>query len=384
MREPVILDTLRTPVGRNRGAYREIRPDTLYAHLIDELLNRTGLSGGLIDDVITGCVTQVGEQGANIGRLSVLLSELPETVPSVTLNRMCGSSQQAVHFAAQAVAAGDHDYVIAGGVESMTRVPMFSDVEGGYQNLNPEIFNKYEMLHQGESAERIAEKYGLSREELDIYGLQSHLRAARAAKSGLFKTQIIPVDGLDRDGNKFKLDYDEGIRFKPDLERMSGLSPIFREDGVITAANASQISDGAGALLIADREAAVSDGLKPRAKFRARVAVGGDPKMQLMEVIPATKEALKRAGLSLPDIDVIEINEAFACVVLAWAKEFKPDMDRVNPNGGAIAHGHPLGATGAVLITKLLYELERIDGRMGLQVMCIGHGMATATIIERI
>jgi acetyl-CoA acetyltransferase family protein len=384
MREPVILDTLRTPVGRNRGAYREIRPDTLYAHLIDELLNRTGLSGGLIDDVITGCVTQVGEQGANIGRLSVLLSELPETVPSVTLNRMCGSSQQAVHFAAQAVAAGDHDYVIAGGVESMTRVPMFSDVEGGYQNLNPEIFNKYEMLHQGESAERIAEKYGLSREELDIYGLQSHLRAARAAKSGLFKTQIIPVDGLDRDGNKFKLDYDEGIRFKPDLERMSGLSPIFREDGVITAANASQISDGAGALLIADREAAVSDGLKPRAKFRARVAVGGDPKMQLMEVIPATKEALKRAGLSLPDIDVIEINEAFACVVLAWAKEFKPDMDRVNPNGGAIAHGHPLGATGAVLMTKLLYELERIDGRMGLQVMCIGHGMATATIIERI
>ncbi len=384
MREPVILDTIRTPVGRNRGAYREIRPDTLYALVIDELLNRTGISGGLIDDVITGCVTQVGEQGANIGRLSVLLSELPETVPSVTLNRMCGSSQQAVHFAAQAIAAGDHDYVIAGGVESMTRVPMFSDVEGGYQNLNPEIFNKYEMLHQGESAERIAEEYGLSREELDKYGFQSHLRAARAAKSGSFKPQIIPVDGLDREGNKFKLDYDEGIRFKPELEKMSQLLPIFREDGVITAANASQISDGAGALLIADREAAVSDGLKPRAKFRARVAVGGDPKMQLMEVIPATKEALKRAGLSLPDIDVIEINEAFACVVLAWAKEFKPDMDRVNPNGGAIAHGHPLGATGAVLMIKLLYELERIDGRMGLQVMCIGHGMATATIIERI
>ena len=384
MREPVIVEAIRTPIGRNRGAYREIRPDALFVQAIGGLLNRTGINGSNIEDVITGCVTQVGEQGANIGRLSVLLSELPESVPATTLNRMCGSSQQAVHFAAQAIAAGDHNYVIAGGVESMTRVPMFSDIDGGYQNLNPAIFNKHELPHQGESAELIAEKYGLSREKLDQYSCQSHLRAASAAESGVFKTQTIPVDGLDRDGNKLTLDYDEGIRFKPDLEKMSGLSPIFREDGVITAANASQISDGAGALLIANKETALSDGLRPRARFRARVVVGGDPKMQLMEVVPATQEALKRAGLTLRDVDVIEINEAFACVVLAWAKELKPDMDKVNPNGGAIAHGHPLGATGAVLMTKLLHELERSDGAIGLQVMCIGHGMATATVLERI
>lgn len=384
MRESVIVEALRTPVGRNRGAFREIRPDTLYARVIDELLKRSGINGGQIDDVITGCVTQSGEQGANIARLAVLLSELPETVPATTLNRMCGSSQQAVHFAAQAVAAGDARYVIAGGVESMTRVPMSSDVEGGYGSLNPDIGKKYELLHQGESAERIARKYSLSRNELDEYSDQSHLRASRAARAGYFKKEIISVTGKDKEGNPFELDYDEGIRFKPDLEKMSELLPIFREDGVITAANASQISDGAGALLIADREYAEAEGLKPRAKFRARVVVGGDPTMQLLEVIPATKEALKRAGLILSDIDVIEINEAFACVVLAWAKEFEPDMEKVNPNGGAVAHGHPLGATGALLMTKLLHELERSDTQYGLQVMCIGHGMATATILERV
>lgn len=383
MKEPVIIEAVRTPVGRNRGALRETRPDSLYALLISEMLERTGIDGEKIDDVITGCVTQYGEQGANVGRLAVLLSPLPSSVPAVTLNRMCGSSQQAVHFAAQSIAAGDAGYVLAGGVESMTRVPMFSDIGGDIGNLNPEISSKYELIHQGESAERIAEEFGLTREALDEFALESHKRAAAAVKSGRFKKQIIPISGIGKEGNAITLDYDEGIRFNQDPEKMSSLLPIFREDGVITAANSSQISDGAALLLIAEREKALADGYKPRARFRARVAVGGDPTMQLVEVIPATKKVLSKAGLSLGDMDVIEINEAFASVVLAWAGAFEPDTDRVNPNGGAIAHGHPLGATGALLMTKLLHELERVDGQFGLQVMCIGHGMATATIIER-
>ena len=383
-KEPVIIDAVRTPVGRNRGALRNIRPDELYAGLIGEILKRTGIAGEMIDDVITGSVTQYGEQGANISRLAVLLSPLPPSVPAVTLNRMCGSSQQAVHFAAQSIAAGDAGYVLAGGVESMTRVPMFSDIKGGLENLNPDVGSKYELIHQGESAERIAEKYGLTREELDRFSFESHSKAARAIRSGFFKDQIMPVAGADAEGKPFILDYDEGVRLKPDLERMSSLAPAFRAGGVITAANSSQISDGAALLLIADRERAEADGLRPRAKIRARAVLGGDPTMQLLEVIPATAKVLTKAGLSLADMGVIEINEAFASVVLAWSRELKPDMGKVNPNGGAIAHGHPLGATGAVLMTKLLYELERMDGQFGLQVMCIGHGMATATIIERL
>lgn len=384
MNEPVIIDAIRTPVGRNRGALRDTRPDELCAGLIGEMLKRTGIDGDKIADVITGCVTQYGEQGANIGRLAVLLSPLPSSVPAVTLNRMCGSSQQAVHFAAQSIAAGDARYVLAGGVESMTRVPMFSDIKGDLGNLNPSIGNKYELIHQGESAERIAEKYGLTREELDRLAFESHVKAARAMKSGFSRDQIMPVGGADAEGRPFILNYDEGVRINPDLERMSSLSPVFREGGVITAANSSQISDGAALLLLADRKRAEADGFRPRAKIRARAVLGGDPTMQLLEVIPATREVLSRAGLSLTDMDVIEINEAFASVVLAWAKELKPDMEKVNPNGGAIAHGHPLGATGAVLMTKLLYELERANGQFGLQVMCIGHGMATATVIERL
>ena len=384
MREPVIVDAVRTPVGRSRGALRNIRPDDLYAGLISELLKRTGIGGEKIDDVITGCVTQYDEQGANIGRLAVLLSPLPSSVPAVTLNRMCGSSQQAVHFAAQSIASGDARYILAGGVESMTRVPMFSDIKGGLENLNPGIAEKYELIHQGESAERIADRYSLKREELDRFSFDSHSKAARAAKSGFFKGQIMPVTGVDAEGSPLVLDYDEGVRLKPDLEKMSSLAPVFRSGGVVTAANSSQISDGAALLLIADRETAEADGLTPRARIRARAVLGGDPTLQLLEVIPATAKILKQAGLSLGELDVIEINEAFASVVLAWSRELKPDMSRVNPNGGAIAHGHPLGATGAVLMTKLLYELERMDGQFGLQVMCIGHGMATATIIERL
>ncbi|KGQ22133.1 thiolase family protein [Thermus filiformis] len=384
MGEPVILEAVRTPIGKRNGALRAWRPDALYARVLDALLERTGMDPARVEDVVTGCVTQVGEQGANVGRLSVLLSRLPKEVPAVSLNRMCGSSQQAVHFAAQAIAAGDLDFVIAGGVESMTRVPMFSDIGGGFHTLNPDLFQKYELVHQGESAERIARAYGLCREELDEWGYLSHKRAARAWEKGRYARQVVPLEGLDSEGRPFLLERDEGVRPDVDYERMLALKPAFREDGVVTAGNSSQISDGAAALLLGDREKALALGLRPRARFLARVVVAGDPTMQLLEVIPATEKALKRAGLSLKDLDVIEINEAFASVVLAWMRHFSPDPERVNPNGGAIAHGHPLGATGAVLMTKLLYELERTGGELGLQVMCIGHGQATATVIQRI
>ena len=384
MFEPVIIDAVRTPIGRKDGALSHIRPDELYALVLDALIERTGITPSLIEDVVTGCVTQTAEQGANIGRIGVLLSRLPKEVSAVTLNRMCGSSQQAIHFAAQVIAAGDAKFVIAGGTESMSRVPMFSDIQGGFESLNPKLKTKYEMVHQGESAERIAKKYELSRTELDAFSMESHRKAARATEAGYFKSQLVALPGRAKDGSTFLLDRDEGIRANPDPEKMAKLSPVFRKDGVVTAANASQLSDGSSAVLIAEKGAAEALGLKARAKFRARVAVGGDPTLQLMEVIPATKKALERAKLSLSDIDVFEINEAFASVVLGWAKELKVDMAKVNPNGGAIAHGHPLGATGAALMTKMLNDLERRNLRFGLQVMCIGHGMATATIIERL
>lgn len=384
MPEPVILAALRTPIGRQNGALRETRPDVLYATVINALLRQTGLDGARVDDVVTGCVTNVGEQGANLGRLAVMLSDLPQTVPAVTLNRMCGSSQQAIHMAAQAIAAGDAEFVIGGGAESMTRVPMFSDIAGGFASLNPALNDKYEIIHQGESAERIAERYGLTRAELDDFSFASHERAAAATRAGYFAGQLVALDGIDKLGAAVRLEHDEGIRFEPDRERMGQLPSVFRANGVVTAANASQISDGAAAVLIGDNEIARALGLKPRARFRARVAVGGDPTLQLLEVVPATRKALERAGLTIDDIDVVEINEAFASVVLAWQREFAIDPAKVNPNGGAIAHGHPLGATGAVLMTKMLHELERRGARYGLQVMCIGHGQATATIIERL
>ena len=375
MNEAVIIEAVRSPIGKREGTLSKTRPDEIYAAVLSEVIKRSGLDPALIEDVVTGCVTQVGEQGANIGRISTLLSNLPKEVPAVTLNRMCGSSQQAIHFVAQAVASGDIDFGIAGGVESMSRVQMFSDIQGGFEKLNPLLFTKYEIVHQGESAERIADKWDLSRDDLDNYSCESHARAASAIAEGYFKSQIVPVAGLS---------VDEGVRAQLDRAKVASLKTIFRPTGKITAANASQISDGAAAVLIASAEKAKALGLKPRAKFKARVAVGGDPTMQLIEVIPATQKALKKAGLTLNDIDVFEVNEAFASVVLAWMKELKVDPKKVNPNGGAIAHGHPLGATGAVLMTKLINELERRKARYGLQVMCIGHGMATATVVERI
>ena len=384
MKETVIVGAVRTPIGRKDGSLAGIRADELYATAINALLERTRVPANLVEDVISGCVTEAGEQGANISRQAGLLSGLPITAAGVTLNRMCGSAQQAIHFGAQAIAAGDLRYVIAGGVESMSRVPMFSDIQGGFEKLNPKLLSKYSLIHQGESAERIAEKYGLTRHTLDEFSMESHRKAAQATKQGYFSSQLARIEGRTKDGQPAKIEYDEGIRSQIDPEKIRKLPTVFRPNGVITAANSSQISDGAAALLLADRDTAISDGLKPRARFRARVALGGDPTMQLLEVIPATRKALEKAALKLSDIDVIEINEAFASVVLAWEKELRPDMHKVNPNGGAIAHGHPLGATGAVLMTKLLHELERSGKQFGLQVMCIGHGMATATIIERL
>ncbi|GLV48313.1 acetyl-CoA acetyltransferase [Thermus sp. LT1-2-5] len=384
MREAVILEAVRTPIGKRNGALRAWRPDALYAEVLNALLARSGLDPAWVEDVVTGCVTQAGEQGANVGRLAVLLSRLPKEVPAVTLNRMCGSSQQAVHFAAQAIVAGDLDFAIAGGVESMTRAPMFSDIGGGFHTLNPALFDKYELVHQGESAERIARLFGFSRKDLDEWSLLSHRRAQRATEEGRFAREMLPLTGLDAEGRPFLLTRDEGVRPDTSLERLAALKPAFREDGLITAGNSSQISDGAAALLLGEREKALALGLRPRARFLARVVVAGDPTLQLLEILPATRKALARAGLALSDLDVIEVNEAFASVVLAFLREFRPDPERVNPNGGAIALGHPLGATGVILMTKLLHELERRDGEFGLQVMCIGHGQATATVIQRL
>lgn len=391
MHEPVIVTAVRTPFGKCNGALRNRRPDDLLAHTLSGLLQRADIEPSTIEDVIVGCVSQAGEQAANIGRIAALLCGLPPSVPGVTLNRMCGSSQQAMHFAAQAVAAGDMRYVIAGGVESMTRVPMFLDVTlgrnefRGFEDLNPELLRRYALVHQIESAERIAESWRLSREECDEWAKRSHRRAHAASLQGLHG-EIIPSPGSDSRGAEVVLERDEGIRPTIDDARMAAMMPVMRPagEGVVTAANASQLSDGASAVLIADHDAARADGLTPCARFLARVACGSDPVLQLTGIIPATRIALERARMSIRDIDWIEINEAFASVVLAWQKELSADVEKINPWGGAIAHGHPLGATGTALMSKMLRGLTHTGGSTGLQVMCIGHGMATATIIERI
>jgi acetyl-CoA acetyltransferase family protein len=385
MGEPVLLEAIRTPFARQGGAFREVRPDALLAHALRGLVGRAGIDPEQIEDVINGTVTQAGEQGANIGRLGVMLADFPVTVPAVTLNRMCGSSQQAIHFASQAIAAGDICYAVASGVESMTRAPMFSDIGEGYEALNRDLLGKQDLVHQGESAERIAEQWSITREDVDALAAESHRRASEAALENK-NAEMLPTEGLDAEGNPIELTSDEGIRGVVDTEKMASLKTVFRPggDGVVTAGNSSQISDGAAAVLVGERERAEADGFAPRAKFRARVAVGDDPTMQLTGVIPATRLALKKAGLGMDDLDWIEINEAFATVVLSWADDLDPDMQKVNPWGGAIAHGHPIGATGAGLMAKMLAGLEATDGQLGLQVMCIGHGMATATVIERI
>lgn len=384
MNEAVIVEAVRTPFGRRAGWWADTRPDTLLAQTVQGLLARAGLPGDKVEDLIAGCVSQAGEQGANIGRLAAMLAGLPESVPGVALNRMCGSSQQAVHFGAQAIAAGDMRYVVAGGVESMSRVPMFLDVTlgqtefKGFESLNPALLERYSLIHQIESAERIADHWRLSQADMDEYARESHARAWAVARAGRHAELLPGPHGVEH--------RDEGIREKTDALRMAAMAPAMRAPGQggVTAANASQLADGAAAVLLADHDTALADGLRPRARFLARVVVGSDPVLQLTGVIPATRLALARAGLSLDDIDWIEINEAFASVVLAWQRELGAKPARVNPWGGAIAHGHPLGATGAGLMAKMLAGLEATEGEIGMQLMCIGHGMATATIIQRL
>ena len=377
MREAFIVSALRTPTGRRRGMFSEVLPLTLSTLAVKTIVEQTGVDPVDVDDVILGCVTPIGEQGANIARLTALNAGFPVTVPGVTINRMCGSSQQAVHFAAQAIMVGDMDIVVAGGIEHMTRVPMASD----YPQTWPEDF-PYDLVNQGISAELIAEKWDLSRMQLDELGYESHMKAARATREGLFEDEIIPVQVPDGGAGPRVVTIDEGIRFDTSLEKMMSLRPAFKEDGVVTAGNSSQISDGAAALVVASEEAMKRYNLTPMARIVARVVVGDDPIMMLTGVIPATREVLKRAGLTVDDIDIFEVNEAFASVVLAWMAEIQPDPAKVNPRGGAIALGHPLGASGARVMTTLVHGLQQTGGRYGLQVMCIGHGMATATILE--
>ncbi len=371
-----IVSAVRTAIGVGKpgGALHPFQPVELAAKVMAEAVRRAGIEPARVEDVVWGVVTPVGDQGANLARLAVLRAGFPLHVPAVSLNRMCGSSQQAVHFAAQAILAGDMDIVIAGGTEMMSHQPLGADYPAEW----PEV--GYKLVHQGLSAEMMAEKWGLQRDELDDYAYQSHLRAAAAIETGHFEAQILPLSLPD--GSSFVID--QGVRRPPDREKMAALKPVFKEDGVITAGNSSQVSDGAAALVLASPAAVGRYNLTPLARLLARVVVGSDPTLMLDGPIPATQKVLQRAGLKMDDLDVIEINEAFASVVLAWAKELRPDMAKVNPNGGAIAHGHPLGATGAILMTKLVHELQRRRARYGLQTMCIGHGMATATILERV
>jgi acetyl-CoA acyltransferase len=380
MAEAVIVDAVRTAIGRRKGALSQMHSVDLLVPVLQELVKRNGIEASSVEDVVVGCVTMTGEQGGNIGRQAVLAAGFPVEVPSFSLNRMCGSSQQAIHTAAQAIIAGDVDIAIACGVENMTRTQMGSDMGRFSKNLT----NKYNIVPQGISAEMIAKKWNLTRKELDEFSLESHLKAAEAADKGQFKREIIPIEVKGEDGT-FIFQEDEGIRRDTSMEKLAGLTPAFQpKDGVVTAGNSSQVSDGAAGLLLMSAEKAKELGIKPRARIVARAVVGEDPIIMLTGIIPATRKVLNKAGLRLDQMDVIEVNEAFASVVKAWERELEPDMRKVNPRGGAIALGHPLGASGARIQTTLLHQLEDMDGKYGLQVMCIGFGMATATIIERL
>jgi len=386
-REAVIVEAVRTAVGRRNGRSKDWHPVDLLAQTLSALVERTGIDPGLVEDVIIGCVSQVGEQSLNVGRNAVLAAGFPETVPGTTVDRQCGSSQQAIHFAAQGVISGAYDIAIAGGVESMTRIPMgASYAQGPGAPFGSQMLKRYDngLVHQGISADLVAQKWGLSRIELDQFSLESHRRAAQATVEGRFRSQIVPIVVKNEDGTTAIFDQDEGIRTDTSLEKLASLKPAFKPDGLITAGNSSQISDGAAAVLIMERETAEKMGLQPRARFISFSLAGDNPIMMLTAPIPATYKALKKAGLTLDQVDLVEINEAFASVVLAWQRETGADMQKVNVNGGAVAIGHPLGASGARLTTVLLHELERTGGRYGLQTMCEGGGMANGMIIERI
>jgi acetyl-CoA acyltransferase len=379
----VIVDAIRTPIGRRNGQLSGWHPVDLAAHVLSTLALRHDLDPAVVDDVIMGCVSQVGEQALNIARNALLAAGFPDTVPGTTVDRQCGSSQQAIHFAAQGVIAGAYDVVIAAGIESMSRVPMGSSVLGA-DPFGARLVERYpDLVPQGISAELIAEQWKLSREELDEFALGSQLRAARATAEARFDRELVPVPVVV-DGVTVPMTVDEGIRPDTTAERLAALKPAFKADGVVTAGNSSQISDGAAAVLITSEEAAARLGLVPRARVRAFALAGSDPILMLTAPIPATAAVLERAGITLDAVDRVEINEAFASVVLAWAHDVHADLDRVNVNGGAIALGHPLGSSGARIMATLVCELERSGGRTGLQLMCEGGGLANATLIERV
>ncbi len=382
MRNAVIVDAVRTPIGRRNGMLKDWHPADLASVPLAALVERNEMDAAVVDDVILGCVSQTGEQTGNLGRWAALAAGYPEEVPAVTIDRQCGSSQQAVHFAAQGVMAGVYDVVVAGGVESMTRVPMgVTFQQGPGFPFGPKALARYDngLVPQGVSAEMMAEKWGIPRVRLDEISFESHLRAARATDEGRFESQIAPVEV---DGEMMTVD--EGFRRDTSLEVLGTLKPAFKSDGVVTAGNSSQISDGAGALLIAGEDVAEKMGWTPLARITGFSVVGTDPVIMLSAPIPATYEVLEKAGLSVGDIGVFEVNEAFASVVAAWLIETNADWERTNPNGGAIALGHPLGGSGAILMTRLVHEMARTGSRYGLQTMCEGGGTANATVLELI
>ena len=395
MATAVIVDAVRTPGGKRNGKLSGWHPADLAGETLKALAERNDLDPSLIDDVIMGCVMQVGHQGLNIGRNAVLAAGWPESVPATSVDRQCGSSQQSAHFAAQGVIAGAYDIVIAAGVEVMSTTPMGASITPGSIPFGPGVMARYAdqggLVPQGISAELIADKWGISREELDAYGARSQQLAVQASEEGRFDNELVPVAARlwDKDKNEVvelgeQHTSDEGIRPGTTAETLANLKPAFKPDGKVTAGNSSQICDGASAVLIMSEERANALGLTPRARFHTFALAGVDPVTMLTGPIPATTKAFERSGLTIDDIDVVEINEAFASVVLAWEKEHHPDMAKVNPNGGAIALGHPLGGSGTKLMATMLNELERTGGRYGLQTMCEGGGLANATIIERL
>ena len=385
MTDSVIVDVVRTPLGKRKGWLREQHPVKLGAHVIQALIERGQLDGCAIDHVIFGCVSQVAEQTFNIARNVVLEAELPIDVPATAVDFQCGSSQQAIHLAAAMVSSGQADIVIAGGVESMTRVPMGSSLgNGGGSPFTDNIMEAYNMIPQGIASDEIAAKWGITRQAMDELGFESHRRAWKATSEGVLQNEIVPIQGVDDEGQLFIVDRDQGIRPGATLEKMAQLDPVFTPDGVTTAGNSSQISDGAAAALLMTAEKAEELGLNPRARIIETATVGSDPHLMLTGPIAATWKVLERADMRLADIDLFEVNEAFASVPRIWEKETGADLERVNIHGGAIALGHPLGGSGARLMTTLINALETTGARFGLQTMCCGGGMATATIIERI
>jgi acetyl-CoA acyltransferase len=384
-REVVIVEAARTPIGRGhqaKGWYRDVHPNELLGTAYRAVIDRAGIDAALVEDVVAGAVSQVGEQSNNIARNAWLQAGLPVTTPATTVDRQCGSGQQAVSFAAGLIAAGVHDVMIGAGVEHMGRVPMGSNVAHADElgtPFPPALMERYELVPQGISAEMIAAKWEIPRSEQDALGLRSHQLATRATDEGRFEREIIPIEA---DGELRTTD--QGIRRDTSLEQLAALKPAFKEDGTVTAGNSSQISDGAAAVLLMSREKADELGLAPRARIFDATTVGVDPVIMLTGPIPATRRLLERNGMTISDLDLIEINEAFASVVCAWRRELDPDMDRVNVNGGALALGHPLGSSGARLLTTLLHELERSDGELGLVTMCTAGGTGTGTLIQRV